>query len=376
MSMIQRLPSILGVGLVVLLIGALAAAQEPDPAAAPKAPPISKLRVPTGFHIEIYATGLPGARTLRRGSKGTIFVGTRTQGRVYAVVDNGGTKQVKIIVSGRQQPNGLAFHNGSLYVATVSAIERFDDIENRLDNPPAPELVANLPTETWHGWRYIGIGPDNKLYVSIGAPCNVCVPDASHGIIKRMNLDGSGSQVVARGVRNSVGFDWSTISGRLLFTDNGRDNMGDLVPHDELNVVRSTGQHFGFPYCHQGNVQDPVFDDRPCTDFAGPFVRLGAHGAALGIRFYDGPMFPAEYQNAMFIARHGSWNRSQKFGADVVAILLTANGNFRQFRKFLSGFIEGEAYLGRPVDVLMMPDGSLLVSDDLNGALYRITYRP
>jgi glucose/arabinose dehydrogenase len=373
MPVFNRTRSWLAGAFAILLIAVPALAQESGGSPSPKAPPLDKLRVPPGFDIEVYATGLPGARTLRRGAQGTIFVGTRGD-KVYAVTGPAGQRRVRVVTSGREQPNGLAFHNGSLYVATVSKIWRFNNIENRLDNPPAPVHVANLPTETSHGWRYIGIGPDDKLYVSIGAPCNVCVPAATHGIIKRMNLDGSGSVVVARGVRNSVGFDWSTISGRLLFTDNGRDHMGDTVPQDELNVLRRTGQHFGFPYCHQGNVQDPMFDDRPCSDFSGPFVRLGAHGASLGMRFYTGTMFPAEYRTAIFIARHGSWNRSEKFGADVIAVMLNANGYFRQVRKFLTGFIENDSYLGRPVDVLVMPDGSLLVSDDVNGAIYRITY--
>jgi glucose/arabinose dehydrogenase len=350
-------------------------AHPPIPTAADKLP-VAKIRVPQGFRVEVFASGIPNARSLRVGDRGTVFVGSRTMGKVHAVVTRDGRREVKLIAEGLHRPNGLAFHKGALYVAEVSKVSRYDDIERDLDKPQATTVLDNLPKDEAHGWKFIGIGPDEKLYVPIGAPCNICLPNQdTHAQIMRVNLDGSGREMVARGVRNSVGFDWHPVTRQLYFTDNGRDWMSEDVPHDELNRVTRAGEHFGFPFCHQGNLRDGEFGwGGKCEDFARPVALLGPHTAALGMRFYTGSMFPAKYKNAIFIARHGAWNRSDKIGGDVLVVTLDDKGNVRTIEPFLTGLTENNAYLGRPVDVQMMKDGSLLVSDDFNGAIYRVSY--
>jgi glucose/arabinose dehydrogenase len=310
------------------------------------------------------------------GDKGTLFVGSRLVGNVYAVVDKDGKREVKTIAQGLHRPNGLAFHKGALYVAELSKVWRYDNIEDNLDNPPKPVLVSDkFPTDEPHGWKFIAIGPDDKLYVPIGIPCNNCMPSENHGQIRRMNLDGSEMEVVARGVRNTVGFDWHPTTKQLYFTDNGRDWASEDVPADELNRVTQVGQHFGNPFCHQGDFTDPEFGwGRDCSDFVKPVALLGPHTAALGMRFYTGSSFPKQYRNAIFIARHGSWNRSNKLGGDIVVAQLNRDGTVRSVTPFLSGFLQDNNYIGRPVDVLVMKDGSLLVSDDYAGAVYRVSY--
>lgn len=337
--------------------------------------PVDKLRVPKGFRVEVFAAGVPDARSLRIGDNGTVFVGSRRLGKVHAVVTRDGKREVKPLLEGLHRPNGLAYHNGTLYVAELAKIWRYDNIEKTLDQPDGKVIYDNLPTDEPHGWKFIAVGPDNKLYVPVGAPCNICEPSQAHAQIRRINLDGSGMEVVARGVRNTVGFDWHPGSRQLFFTDNGRDWMSEDVPHDELNRVTRTGEHFGFPFCHQGNLGDTEFGwGRSCAETAAPIGLLGPHSAALGMRFYTGSMFPAEYRNAIFIARHGSWNKTTKTGGDIVVVKLNRDGTVRSMEPFMTGFIENNAYLGRPVDVQMMKDGSLLVSDDYAGAIYRISY--
>jgi glucose/arabinose dehydrogenase len=338
--------------------------------------PLDKLKVPPGFRLDLYASGLADARSLRMGDRGTLFVGTRLAGNVYAVTEKDGRREVKTIAQGLHRPNGLAFHNGALYVAELSKVWKYDNIEQNLDTPPKPTLVTDqLPADEEHGWKFIGIGPDNKLYISVGAPCNICTfNEDTHALILRINLDGSGREMVARGVRNSVGFDWHPTSKQLYFTENGRDWLSEDAPSDELNRVTQPGQeHFGFPYCHQGDLPDNEFGwGRGCDGFAKPIALLGPHTAALGMRFYTGTSFP-QYRNAIFIARHGAWNRTRKIGGDVVVAQLNRDGTVRTVEPFLTGFIQGNAYVGRPVDVLVARDGSLLVSDDYNGAIYRIS---
>ncbi len=338
--------------------------------------PLPKLKVPKGFKIEVFASGIADARSLRLGDKGTVFVGNRVQDKVYAIFERGGKRDVKVIASGLHRPNGLAFHNGALYIAELSRITRLDAIESSLDSPPAPVTVYDdLPSDEQNGWKFIGIGPDGKLYVPVGAPCNICIPPDTHAQIRRMNLDGSGVEVVARGVRNTVGFDWNPLNKQLYFTDNGRDWLSEEFPHDELNRLTQPGQNFGFPYCHQGNMPDNEFGwGHSCDEFTPPIALLGPHAAALGMRFYTGRAFPPEYHNAIFIARHGSWNKTHKIGGDIVVAKLNKDGSVQSLEPFLTGFIEDNQYLGRPVDVLVMKDGSLLVSDDYNGAIYRVSY--
>jgi glucose/arabinose dehydrogenase len=338
--------------------------------------PIAKLKVPDGFKVEVFASGIGNARSMRQGENGTLFVGTRLLDKVYAVIDKNGKREVKTIASGLHRPNGIAFHDGALFVAEVSKIWRYDNIEANLDSPPKPALVTDdLPTDEAHGWKFIGIGPDNKLYVPVGAPGNINMPPETHAHIRRMNLDGSDVEVIARGVRNTVGFDWHPITRELYFTDNGRDWMSEDVPEDELNRVTESNQHFGYPFCHQGNIADTEFGwGHSCAEFTPPVGLLGPHSAALGMRFYTGSMFPEAYKNVVFIARHGSWNRTDKVGGDVLAVKLTKEGAVESIEPFLTGFIEDNKYVGRPVDVLVAQDGALLVSDDFNGAIYRVTY--
>ncbi len=354
----------------------LAPVAPPPIPSAPDKLPTAKLKVPAGFNIEVYAAGMANARSMREGDKGTVFVGSRLVDKVYAVANKDGKRQVKVLASGLYRPNGLAFKDGTLYIGELSKISKIDKVEDNLDNPPKPTMIYDkLPKDEAHGWKFIGIGPDNKLYVPVGQPGNSVLHSEEHGQIRRMNLDGSGAEVVLRGMRNTVGFDWNPETKQMYFTDNGRDWMSETVPEDELNRVTKDGENFGAPFCHQGNILDPEFGwGKSCADYTAPVGLLGAHTAALGMRFYNGKMFPAAYKNAIFIARHGSWNKSQKLGGDVVVAKLNKDGTVKSVEPFLTGFIEDNKYVGRPVDVLPMKDGSLLVSDDWNGAIYRITY--
>jgi glucose/arabinose dehydrogenase len=354
----------------------LAPVAPPPIAAAADKLPVAKLKLPPGFNIEVYAAGMANARSMREGDKGTVFVGSRLVDKVYGIVNKDGKRSVKVIASGLYRPNGLAFHDGTLYIAELSKISKIDKIEDNLDNPPKPTMVYdNLPKDEAHGWKFIGIGPDNKLYVPVGQPGNNVLHDDAHGQIRRMNLDGSGAEVVAYGVRNSVGFDWHPETKQLYFTDNGRDWLSESVPEDELNRVTKVGEDFGAPYCYQGNILDPEFGwGHSCSEFTPPVGLMGPHAAALGMRFYTGSMFPKAYKDAIFVARHGSWNKSQKFGGDVAVVKLNKDGTVKSVEPFLTGFLENNSYVGRPVDVLQMKDGSLLVSDDWNGAVYRVSY--
>ena len=354
----------------------LAPVAPPPIPSAPDKLPTAKLKVPAGFNIEVYAAGMANARSMREGDKGTVFVGSRLVDKVYAVSNQDGKRQVKVLASGLYRPNGLAFKDGTLYIAELSKISKIDKVEDNLDNPPKPTMIYDkLPKDEAHGWKFIGIGPDNKLYVPVGQPGNNVLHDADHGQIRRMNLDGSGAEIYVKGMRNTVGFDWHPTTKQMYFTDNGRDWMSEAVPEDELNRVSKAGEDFGAPYCLQGNILDPEFGwGKSCADYTAPVGLLGAHTAALGMRFYTGKMFPAAYKDAVFIARHGSWNKSQKLGGDVVVAKLNKDGTVKSVEPFLTGFLEDNKYVGRPVDVLQMKDGSLLVSDDWNGAIYRITY--
>ena len=337
---------------------------------------IAQLKLPKGFKIEVYASGIANARSLRVGDKGTVFVSNRQLDKVYAVVDKDGKREAKVIASGLDRPNGLAFLNGTLYIGEGTRISKLEKIEDQLDNPPKPVVIYDdLPNHQSHGWKFIAIGPDNKLYINVGAPCNICIPPEENAQIRRINLDGSGAEAFARGVRNSVGFDWHPATKELYFTDNGRDWLSEDLPEDELNRVTKAGQNFGFPYCHQGNFTDrEVGWGRSCEEFVKPVALLGPHSAALGMRFYTGKMFPDSYRNAIFIARHGSWNRTKKIGGDVVVARLNKDGTVKSVEPFITGFLHNNEYWGRPVDVHIMKDGSMLVSDDYAAAVYRVTY--
>ena len=350
----------------------------PIPTAADKLP-LKNIKVPEGFKVEVFASGILDARGMREGDKGTVFVSSLfVAGKLYAITTRGGKREVKTIAEKLFLPNGIEFHKGSLYVATPKEILRYDNIEDNLDKLPEPKKVyEDLPGEVPHGWKFIKVGPDGKLYVPVGAPCNICEPDPDkYAVIFRINLDGSGREVVARGVRNTVGFDFHPKTRQLYFGDNQRDWLAEDMPVDELNRVTRPGrEHFGFPYCHSGQMTDPQFGwGKDCRNYTRPLALIGAHAAPLGMRFYTGKMFPEKYQNAIFLTRHGPWNRTLKYGADVVAVMLDDKGGLKRIEPFLTGLVEKNSYLGRPADVLVMKDGSLLVSDDHNGAIYRVTY--
>ena len=354
----------------------LAPVAAPPIAAAPDKLPTAQLKLPAGFNIEVYASGIANARSIRLSDKGTLFVGTRFGNKVTAVVKKDGKTENKVIAEGLYRPNGLAFHNGTLYIAELSQISKIDNVDANLDKVNKPTVIySDLPKDEAHGWKFIAVGPDNKLYIPVGQPGNNVLHDKDHGQIRRINLDGTGMEVVALGVRNSVGFDWSPVSKELYFSDNGRDWMSEDVPQDELNRVTKIGQDFGAPYCYQGNLPDPEFGwGHKCSDFVPPVALTGPHSAGLGLRFNTGNMFPKKYKNVIFLARHGSWNRTNKFGGDIVAITLNKDGTVRSLEPFITGFLVDNKYIGRPVDVEFMKDGSMLISDDWNGAIYRVTY--
>jgi glucose/arabinose dehydrogenase len=355
--------------------------------AAPPAIQLSAIRMPAGFAIDVYAEGVQAARSMALGDNGTVFVGTfglltgqQNVGKVFAVRDtnaDGKADQVLTIAEKLNQPNGVAYRNGALYVAEMHRIVRYDDIEKRLTNPPAPVVVKDgFLNAGNHQWRYIAFGPDGKLYIALGAPCNVCKADEPYSTIARMNPDGSAFEIYARGVRNSVGLTFHPGNGQLWFTDNGRDAMGDNIPADELNHVTAANQHFGFPACFQGDVVDPEFGKGTgCGESRAPAVKLGPHVAALGLRFYTGTMFPAEYRGELFIAQHGSWNRSNPLGYRIGLVHIHEGQSASGQRIFAEGFLQGRQAWGRPADLLVLGDGSMLVSDDLQGKIYRITYR-
>ena len=356
----------------------LAPVPAPPLAAAADKIPLDQLKVPKGFNLELYASGMPNARSLALGSKGTVFVGSRLQDKVYAITNKNGKHEAKVLVSGLYRPNGVAFKDGTLYIAELSQISKIDNVEDKLDSSPKPVVIYNdLPKDEAHGWKFLAIGPDNKLYVEIGQPGNNVLHDKDHGQLRRLNLDGSGAEVIAFGVRHSVGFDWNPTTKELYFSDNGRDWMSEDVPEDKLNRLTKVGQDFGAPYCYQGNIPDPEFGwGHPCSEFVPPILLTGPHSAGLGLRFYTGSMFPAKYKNAIFLARHGSWNRTKKFGGDILVVYLNKDGTVKSSEVFLTGFLQNNNYIGRPVDVMNMPDGSMLISDDWNGAVYRLTYGP
>jgi glucose/arabinose dehydrogenase len=343
---------------------------------------LDQIKLPPGFTASVYAE-VPNARSLCWGANGTLFVGNRDGHNVYAVTDlnkDGKADSVYTIATGLIMPNGVAFRNGSLFVAEISRILRYDDIENKLASPPTPVVVYDkYPDKAHHGWKFIAFGPDGKLYIPVGAPCNVCdEKDSVFASITRMNPDGTGMELYAKGIRNSVGFAWHPDTKELWFTENGRDNLGDDVPEDELNHAPKKGMHFGFPYCHQGNTLDPEFGKgKKCEDYVAPVQKLGPHVAALGMRFYTGSMFPAEYKNRIFIAQHGSWNRTTPSGYRVMMATLEGN-KVTKYEPFATGWLPGtdeKAVIGRPVDVEVATDGALLVSDDKQGVVYRITYK-
>ena len=350
---------------------------------------LEKIVLPDGFKIEIYASDVENARSMTLSPSGTIFVGNRKSDNVFALIDENkdGKVDKKYLITDKlkNMPNGVAFHEGDLYVAEVNKIWVFKDIENKLElidqngfYPEDPILITDdFPSDKHHGWKYIAIGPDNKLYVPVGAPCNICESrDEIYSTITRMDLDGSNREIYARGVRNTVGFTWNKETGEMWFTDNGRDMLGDNYPPCELNKVTKPDQHYGYPYCHGGDISDPEFGSKyACEDFIKPMQNLGPHVAPLGLKFYDGDMFPEEYKGDIFIAEHGSWNRTKKIGYRITRVKIKDNKSVG-YEPFISGWLEkdiNDAW-GRPVDVVILEDGSMLISDDYANVIYRVTY--
>lgn len=340
--------------------------------------PIDKLKLPAGFKAEVWSHGTPGVRAMARGDSGKIYAGTRGLGRVYEITTNGNERTSRVVVDKLNQP-AVAFHKGSLYVMAIDKVLRYDGIEQNPNVAPV-DLTAkfNLPPEQHHNWKYIRFGPDGKLYVPFGAPCNICeLPTQEYAQLRRYDADGSNMEVIGRGIRNTQGFDWHPVTKELWFTDHGRDWLGDDSPDDELNRMSKTGLNFGFPHCHANGLADPdIKKDKPCDGVTLPVATMGPHAAAMGLHFYTGAMFPAEYKNAMFVARKGSWNRTKKLGYDVVMIKANDDGSNAQVTPFITGFLDEktDAFYGRPVYFLQMPDGSMLLSDEQMGAIYRISY--
>lgn len=337
------------------------------------------INLPNGFKISVFADNVPNARGMAVGANGTLFVGSKGEGKVYAVVDTNGDFRADVVhtlVKNVKQPAGVAFKDGSLYYSAISKIYRLDNIEANLAEPPTPVLVTDaFPTDEHHGWKYIAFGPDGKLYVPVGAPCNICdEEDSIFSTITRINPDGSGLEIVAHGVRNTVGFDWHPTTGELWFTENGTDWMGDDIPPCELNRMAQVGQHYGFPYCHGNDIPHQDFTGgRNCNDYIKPVQNLDPHVAPLGMLFYTGNMFPAEYRNQVLIAEHGSWNRSTKIGYRVMMVKLNGNES-AGYSDFATGWLDGDDVKGRPVDLIQWHDGSVLLSDDHAGMIYRISY--
>lgn len=344
--------------------------------------PLNLIKLPKGFSIAIYAE-VPDARSMALSPSGTLFVGNRDEDKVYAVQDTDGdfkADKVYVVARDLNMPNGVAFKDGDLYIAEKSRISKISKVEVNLSAPPKPQVIYDkYPNDDSHGWKYIAFGPDGKLYVPVGAPCNICEPSKPiYASITRMNADGTGFEIFASGIRNSVGLAWHPITKNIWFTDNGRDRLGDNTPPCELNTATEKGQHFGFPYCHVGTIKDPEFGHkRPCSDFVKPVQALGAHVAPLGLKFYTGKQFPSEYKNQVFIAEHGSWDRSKMNGYRLSLVKLNAGGKALSYETFASGWLdEGKQKAwGRPVDVILMKDGSMLVSDDKAGVIYRISYK-
>ena len=389
----KTVPILLFVITVATSCGNVSREQLTEPAASPNAAlpaitaksaelPLNSIKLPKGFSIAVYAE-VEDARSMALSPSGTLFVGNKDEDKVYAVQDTDGdfkADNVYVLASGLNMPNGVAFKDGDLYIAEKSKISKITKVESNLSVPGKLETVYDkYPADAPHGWKYIAFGPDGKLYVPVGAPCNICEPsNPIYASITRINPDGTGFEIFASGIRNTVGFTWHPVTNNLWFTDNGRDRLGDNTPPCELNTATQKGQHFGYPYCHGGTVKDPEFGNkRPCSDFVKPVQALGAHAAPLGVKFYTGSQFPAEYKNQIILAEHGSWDRSKKTGHKLSLVKVDANGKALSYDTFASGWLDDatQKVWGRPVDVIVLKDGSMLVSDDQAGVIYRISYK-
>ena len=339
---------------------------------------LDEIQLPQGFQIKVFASGVTDARQIAKGPDGVIFVGSRAAGAVYRVTDVDGdyvADRVEQIASELYMPSGIAYREGKLYIAEVHRITVLHQpLAEKLNEMAAEVIYDNLPNDAHHGWKAIDFGPDGRLYVPVGAPCNVCEVKAPHGTILAVDLAAKRSQIIAQGVRNSVGFAWHPVSRKLWFSDNGRDWMGDDIPGCEINRVDAAGQHFGFPYVHADGIADDGFEKPNALEVSLPAQVLGAHVAPLGLLFYTGAQFPKAYNNRLFVAQHGSWNRTEKAGYNIMVASINDEGQVIAYEQFASGWLKGQAVWGRPVDIEQLVDGSLLVSDDQAGVIYRISY--
>ena len=348
---------------------------------------INKLLVPDGFEISIFASELQSPRQITETSDGHIIVGSKKGSEVIALIDkNNDGRFIKLVIAnGLQNPAGVAYYKGDLYFAEMDTIWKINQIDSWLksDHKKLPEkkiFMNDLPSETWHGLKYIDFGPDGNLYIPVGVPCNICLePQTKDPRFAAIHKYVDGELItVADGVRNSVGFDWHPITNKLYFSDNGRDWLGDDSPACELNLVNKEGSFYGYPYKHAKDVIDPEFGYMiPSVDkeFVDPIAELGAHVAPLGIAFYDGKEFPEKYHNSVFIALHGSWNRTKKSGYKVILVKLDDNGNYLYQEDFITGWLSNETAWGRPAAPFVMSDGSLLVSDDKHNVIYKVQYK-
>lgn len=342
---------------------------------------IKHLHLPEGFQISIYADNVPNARSLALGNANLIFVGSGAEGKVYALQDNNGdgvAEKRYTIATDLNMPNGVAYQDDALYVAEINRIIRYDHISQQLAAPPKPIVVYDqFPTNRHHGWKYLRFGPDGNLYTAVGSPCNICEPQQPiFTSLVRLDKYGQHVEILARGIRNTVGFDWQPKTHALFFTDNGRDYLGDDLPPEELNQWSKIGEHFGYPYCHAGYIKDPEFGDRKqCQQFKAPAWQFKAHVAPLGLRFYQGKQFPNKYHQQLFVAQHGSWNRTKPDGYRIALVTFDQNKPVSE-EIFIDGWLTSDdEVLGRPVDILEMPDGSLLISDDKLGVIYKVQYK-
>lgn len=339
--------------------------------------PLDRIKLPPGFKVEVWAAAVPGVRAITRGDNGKYYAGTRPLGRVYEITDTGSARISRVVIDKLDQP-AVAFKDGSLYVFAVDKVLRFDNIDKNPTVAPV-DLTANfnLPPEKHHNWKYAAFGPDGKLYLPFGAPCNICEPPSQeYAQIRRYNPDGSGMEVLARGVRNTVGFDFHPVTKELWFSNHGRDWLGDDTPNDTVNRLK-VGGHYGFPSCHQGNLPDPdVKRANACDGVEKPVALMGPHASSMGVMFYTGSMFPPEYRNVLFNARKGSWNRNKKIGYDVVMVRADADGKNAKVEPFMTGFMNeaDQSFWGRPAYLQQMADGSLLVADEQMGVIYRVSY--
>ena len=338
---------------------------------------LKAIKLPKGFKISVYASGVNSARQMAWGDKGTLFVGSFSVGTVYAITDKDGKKEVKPILTGLKMPTGVAFRDGALYVVDIDKILKYENAEASLDKMPEAKVVySDMPSYTSHGWKYLTFDKSGALFVPFGPPCNECLAPTSLAQIRRINPENGLAELAAIGVRNSVGGDIDPRTGDYWFGENARDWISDDKPSDKLNHIAKWGSHFGYPYCHQGDMPDPKLAmGHKCSEFTPPVLKLGAHVAPLGMKFYTGKQFPPEYKNNIFIAFHGSWNRHKYQGGNITRVVTDPQGKKARQEVFASGWIDGkQSYTGRPADVLQAADGSLLVADDWAGAIYRISY--